>query len=145
MRRTRDLYPTIILIFLFLGIMTTETPIEASFASDPIYSLIEAFPNLTFADLVDFQVARDGSNRIFAAEHAGIIRVFNNSESTNVSSVFLDIRDRVLVGFDPGLLGFTFDPDFLTNGMFYTRERENPRVFSSGDESPPLMNELCSC
>ncbi len=92
--------------------------------SASVAQLVEfAFPQLTFANPVDLQEARDGTNRLFVIEQAGIIYVFENSPSTTTRSVFLDIRDRLVIGTIPGselgLLGLTFHPDYKTNGHFY--------------------------
>jgi glucose/arabinose dehydrogenase len=82
-------------------------------------ALEQAFPNLTFANPVDFQSPRDGSPRVFVVEQAGIIRVFTNLPSASSSSVFLDIRDRVTSGGELGLLGLAFHPRYASNGYFY--------------------------
>jgi glucose/arabinose dehydrogenase len=79
----------------------------------------QAFPNISFSSPVDLQDARDGTNRLFVVEQAGTIRVFENSSSTQLSTVFLDIRDRVVYGGEQGLLGLAFHPNFKANGYFY--------------------------
>ena len=43
------------------------------------YELVLAFPNLDFVRPIDLQDPRDGTNRLFVAEQAGRIIVFENS------------------------------------------------------------------
>ena len=79
-----------------------------------------AFPNLTFSQPVHLTHADDGTDRIFVVEQAGRIIVFENEPETTVNNVFLDIRDGVnSAGFEEGLLGLAFDPDFTNNKYFY--------------------------
>ena len=78
-----------------------------------------AFPLLTFDFPIDFQNANDCSNRIFVAEHKGIIKVFPNSKDVFDAKVFLDITDRVLNFGELGLVALTFHPDYKNNGYFY--------------------------
>ena len=51
-----------------------------------------AFPQLTFQRPLDLQVADDGTNRLFVVEQRGLIYVINNSRTTNLKTVFLDIK-----------------------------------------------------
>ena len=83
------------------------------------YEAVNAFPDLSFNNAVDFQNPGDGSNRIFVVEQAGIIRVFYNNPGTSSDKIFLDIRDRVASGGEMGLLGLAFHPDYSQNGFFY--------------------------
>jgi len=43
-------------------------------------------------------------------EQAGVIRVFENSQTVAESTVFLDISTQVLFAGEQGLLGLTFHP-----------------------------------
>jgi glucose/arabinose dehydrogenase len=75
--------------------------------------------------------AGDGTNRLFIEEQIGVIRVLQPGAS--VSSVFLDIRSRVLASGDLGLLGLAFHPQFASNGRFfvyYTRSGDGAMVVS---------------
>jgi glucose/arabinose dehydrogenase len=83
------------------------------------YNVEVAFPNLSFDQPVGITTADDGINRLFVVEQTGRIIVFENSESTDASNVFLDISDRVLYGGEQGLLGLAFHPDFNQNRYFY--------------------------
>ncbi|MGB8316525.1 MAG: PQQ-dependent sugar dehydrogenase [Ignavibacteriaceae bacterium] len=83
------------------------------------YEAVNAFPNLSFKNAVDFQSPGDGSNRIFIVEQEGIIRVFQNNPETSSYKIFLDIKDRVAYSGEMGLLGLAFHPDYSQNGFFY--------------------------
>jgi glucose/arabinose dehydrogenase len=92
------------------------------------YSVEVAFPNLTFNQPVGICSAGDGTNRLFVVEQTGAIRVFENSENTATSKVFLDISDQVLYGGEQGLLGLAFHPNYGENGYFYLNYvADNPR------------------
>lgn len=81
-------------------------------------SLVDAFPNLSFDQPLDFQVAPDGSNRIYIAEKGGVIKVFDNDPSVAQTAVFLDLG-TIATSSEQGLLGFAFHPNFESNGHFY--------------------------
>lgn len=61
--------------------------------------------------------ARDGSGRMFIAEQAGVIRIYQNGAL--LDRPFLDIRQRVSMVNENGLLGLAFPPDHATSGAFY--------------------------
>ena len=83
------------------------------------YNFEVAFPNLSFSNALDLQNAGDGSNRLFAVERDGRIKVFQNQTNVNTTKLFLDITDRVTAGGETGLLGLAFHPNFENNGYFY--------------------------
>jgi glucose/arabinose dehydrogenase len=83
------------------------------------YDFEVAFPNLNFSSALDLQNAGDGTNRLFAVERDGRIKVFENQTNVNTTKLFLDITDRVTAGGETGLLGLAFHPDYETNGYFY--------------------------
>jgi glucose/arabinose dehydrogenase len=60
----------------------------------------------------------DGSNRLFAVEQVGTIRIVNPDASV-VEQPFLDIRTRIAAGGERGLLGLAFDPHYADNGLLY--------------------------
>ena len=85
------------------------------------YSLINAFPNVTFANPVCIASAPGETNRLFVLEKSGVIAVITNLAAPNVS-LFMGLTDRVTSPSDPdeeGLLGLEFHPGFATNGFFY--------------------------
>jgi len=59
----------------------------------------------------------DGSGRFFIVEQAGTVRVFQNG--TLSSTPFLDIRSKVTMNDEMGLLGMAFHPNFSQNHLFY--------------------------
>jgi len=83
------------------------------------YTLQDAFPNLAFDNPLDLQHAGDGTNRLFVASQSGLISVFKNTPFVESAKTFLDIRDKVTVGGELGLLGLAFHPDYENNGYFY--------------------------
>jgi len=95
------------------------------------YSVVNAFPNLSFVDPVGIYNAGDSSNRIFVIEQQGRIKVFDNEEGVISSETFLDIRSIVDQdgGYtEEGLLGLAFHPNYNENGYFYVNyTRHNPR------------------
>lgn len=103
-------------------------------------TLEPAFPNLTFNRPVDLQSPRDGTNRLFVVEQAGIIKVFDNSENADSAQDFLDIRDKVRDnGNEEGLLGLAFHPQYAQNGYFfvdYTASDPRRTVISRFTVSP---------
>ena len=89
------------------------------FTTQAQYNFEVAFPNLTFSSALDLQNAGDGTNRFFAVERDGRIKVFQNESTVNSTKMFLDITDRVSSGGETGLLGLAFHPNYETNGYFY--------------------------
>ena len=84
------------------------------------YTFQNAFPLLPpFAEPVDIQDPRDGSDRLFVLEKEGRLRVFNNDPAATSAGVFLDIADSVSNEATSGLLGFAFHPDYESNGYLY--------------------------
>ena len=118
------------------------------------FSLVNAFPNLSFDNPLDIQNPGDGSNRLFVVEQKGVILVINNISANiqievqlngldAISNVFLDIQNQVL--FDEselGMLGLAFHPDYENNGLFYVNYiADNPlrsviSQFSVSSENP---------
>lgn len=76
---------------------------------------------------VDLQQPNDGTGRFFVVEQAGTIRVFQNG--TLLATPFLDIRGKVTMQDEMGLLGMAFHPSFAQNGRFYVHY---DRTTSSG-------------
>ena len=85
-------------------------------------SIERAFPNLSFGPIILF-TGVPGEARNVVLVQAGQLRVFNDDEGTNSSSVVLDLgaTGRLATGGEQGLLGLAFDPDFKTNRAFYVQ------------------------
>jgi glucose/arabinose dehydrogenase len=58
-----------------------------------------------------------GDGRVFVVEQAGTIQVVRSG--VQLDQPFLDIRDRVQLGNETGLLGMAFAPDYATSGLVY--------------------------
>lgn len=115
-----------LLIIFIIALSCTDTGGESggSPGVDQLgrYTLVNAFPNISFDRPLDIQNAGDGTDRLFVAEQAGVIHVIDNNPDIGgtKANVFLDIRDRVFFDGDQrGILGFTFHRDYSINGFFY--------------------------
>jgi glucose/arabinose dehydrogenase len=85
--------------------------------------------------------ARDGTNRLFIIEQAGVIRVAQPGASS--TTVFLDITSRVLSGGERGLLGLAFHPQYAINGRFfvyYTRQTDGALTVAEYHVTPGNPN-----
>lgn len=82
-------------------------------------TLVNAFPNLSFENIVGLEDPRDGTNRLFAVSQNGIIHTFENNPEASASMMFLDIQSKIIYGGEQGLLGLAFHPDYEKNGYFY--------------------------
>lgn len=98
--------------------LSWKPPVLSGQTQSP-YLVDLAFPKLVFNQPVGIVTPRDGTNRLFVIEQAGIIRVFENSPTVAESTVFLDISTQVLFGGEQGLLGLAFHPNYAINGYFY--------------------------
>ena len=65
-----------------------------------------------------YLTAPDGDQRLFVVERGGRILIVKNG--VLLPTPFLDIRARVNSNGERGLLSFVFDPQYATNGVFYT-------------------------
>ena len=83
------------------------------------YEPEESFPFLDFPAAV-FLAAVPGENRLVVVQQTGFVRVFDDDPGATTSSLVLDLSSVVdTSGFEMGLLGLAFDPDFPTNRYFY--------------------------
>jgi hypothetical protein len=84
-----------------------------------------------FNQPVYFTNAHDGSSRAFIVEQPGRILVMQ--PGTSATTVFLDIRNRILSGGERGLLGLAFHPQFAFNQRLfvnYTRQPDGATVIA---------------
>jgi glucose/arabinose dehydrogenase len=114
----------IFFIILIVALSCTDSGEESgnSPGADPqaMYTLVNAFPKISFDRPLDIQSLGDGTDRLFVAEQRGVIHVLEDDPTVSESKIFLDIRDRVF--FDDlqrGILGFAFHRDSGINGFFY--------------------------
>ena len=102
------------------GADTLTSPITQTPSPLKPLGLEVAFPKLKFPQMVHLTHAMDGTDRIFVVLKAGRIVVFPNDTDASEAKPFLDIRAQVDdSGWEEGLLGLTFDPNFASNGYFY--------------------------
>lgn len=86
-----------------------------------------AFPNLSFNRMIQLTHAGDETGRLFLVLQPGQILVFQNVESVDSATVFLDIGEKVHdSGNEEGLLGLAFDPNYKNNGYFYVYYTASP-------------------
>ncbi len=57
------------------------------------------------------------TGRIFVVEQTGTVRIVRDGEI--LPTPFLDLREKVEVSSEPGLLSIAFAPDYATSGLFY--------------------------
>ncbi|MGZ8889105.1 MAG: PQQ-dependent sugar dehydrogenase [Halobacteriota archaeon] len=120
MRRKIAALIVIALIVLIVGVSVFQGVLTSPTSETPHqYAVKVAFPNVRFRDPVGIYNARDQSNRLFVVEQAGVIKVFENNESVNTASIFLNISNRVTSGGELGLLGLAFPRQFNESGFFY--------------------------
>ena len=98
----------------------------------PLHAAVQLAPLVSgLSSPVFVTHAGDGSNRLFAVEQGGVIRVVQPDAST--SSVFLDIAGKVIAGGEQGLLGLAFHPLYAENGrlfVYYTRSGDGAIVIA---------------
>jgi glucose/arabinose dehydrogenase len=78
-----------------------------------------AFADLSFASPVAMKQAPNDASRWFVVEQGGRIRTFANDPDASTAADFVDLRSRVHLSGEAGLLGMAFHPDFATNGLVY--------------------------
>lgn len=108
----------------FVGCMTfliscNPPPLVESTISD--VSVVRMFPGIEdhFERAVYMSYPPGDFSHIYVAQQNGEMKVFANQEGTTTATTFLDIHDLVTLGEEEGLLGFAFDPDYVTNGYVY--------------------------
>ncbi|HYD16585.1 MAG TPA: PQQ-dependent sugar dehydrogenase [Candidatus Nanoarchaeia archaeon] len=77
---------------------------------------------------IGFQFAPDG--RMFVWFKKGQVKIFKNGAFV---STFLDISSRVNYAVDRGLIGFTLDPNFASNGYVYLAYVYEPTAGQNGN------------
>lgn len=102
-----------LVIFLATSLAAAEAPARATIITGPDFEEVTVVSGLVQAST--FAFAPDG--RIFIVEKPGVVRVFK--DGALLPAPLIDIQDRVNTFWFRGLLGFTIDPDFLSNGYVY--------------------------
>ncbi|WP_439557193.1 PQQ-dependent sugar dehydrogenase [Dyadobacter sp.] len=108
---------------LLTAFCLTLLSLTNAFAQIPDIRIDVDNPDITDLDeAMQLTHAGDGSNRIFIAERAGLIKVFLPTAPTTPIE-FLNMNSpspRVGVDGEGGLLSITFHPNFESNGYLYT-------------------------
>lgn len=122
--------------FLLMALVTLSASVTAAQGADVDTSPLRlrakrAFPELRFRRPIVLTHAGDGTNRVFVAEQQGVIRVFNNDQEAEETTVFLDHESKVAYKDEQneeGLLGLAFHPQYKQNGHFflYYTTRDTP-------------------
>lgn len=84
---------------------------------------------LACAQVIDLEVVSDdfnlpieitnaGDERLFVVEQGGLIRILNPDGEVN-ETPFLNVGNLISTGFERGLLGLAFHPDYTENGYFF--------------------------
>ena len=105
------------LIASLLGILTNINNASCQVAAEYFFEI--AFPNLAFDKPIGIYPAPTGDNRLFVIEQDGKVKVFNSIKNVDVSTVFLDISNRVVATGEQGLLGLAFHPNFSQTSYVY--------------------------
>ena len=122
MPRLRLLIPALLVIALVgvIGADLVVTRVRARAQSDWLQGR-----NLTLAPVIKglkeptYVVGPpDGSNRLFALEREGRIRIAD-ANGVLQPTPFLDVSDNTSTGTEEGMLGLAFDPAFTQNGYVY--------------------------
>lgn len=101
------------------------------------------------------EITHAGDERLFVVEQGGLIRILHQDGAIN-DAPFLNVSDLVSEGFERGLLGLAFHPDYATNGYFfinytnvagdtevvrYTVQDGNPDLADTGSALPIISIE----
>ena len=109
-----------------LGAINTNAQIGTEFianASSPVYA--------TYAP--------GDEDHLFVVELSGRIRVLDLNTNTYAAQPLLDVRGQIRTGFERGLLGMAFHPDFQNNGQFYINVSDN--AFAGGTDHATYIRE----
>ena len=92
-------------------------------ATFSLFAQTNTLPDIVLVPFIDgldnpVGIEHAGDSRLFILEQGG--RIWMANSSGEIVSQFLDLTDRVYSGgFEQGLLGIAFDPNYATNGYFY--------------------------
>lgn len=84
--------------------------------------------------------AGDGSQRLFIVEQSGAIRILQ--DGVMLAEPFLDLSGQVSSGFEQGLLGLAFPPNFADSGHFFINytDRQGDTVVARRQIDPTNPN-----
>jgi uncharacterized repeat protein (TIGR03806 family) len=85
--------------------------------------LVEAFPSVGFYQPVALLQAPGDDSRWYVAQQNGKVKSFDNSADVSTTEIFADLSSAVFTGFELGLLGMAFHPEYALNQqvfLYYT-------------------------
>ncbi len=116
----------ITLFSLILFSQSSQFQLKGEYLPSVKFELMKVFSNLTFTKPLGLY--SDTKDFLYVVEQEGLIKKFKNQYNTSSTEIFIDLRDKVLLGGEQGLLGFAFHPQFLSNGQFFVDyTADNPR------------------
>src|SRR5262245_10039733 len=153
LRRTAVLF-----CLLFCGIVSFARAVSFPTAEEPIhgFGLIDAFPGIQFNQPVVISSPPGDTNSLFVVERLGKLFAITNLTRPN-KTLLLDITPVTASdgGYEPGLLGMAFHPNFQSNGFFFlyrtlviggdgyydrlSRFRADPKTFAVDPSSEQIV------
>lgn len=91
---------------------------SASIHATKIAALPSVPPTYSFTPLA-VAAAPDDPDHLFVLERRGIIKTLDLATGNFLETSLLDVSSEVPRTGEQGVLGFTFDPDYMNNGYFY--------------------------
>lgn len=79
------------------------------------YSLVPAFPNLSFRAPIELMQLPDTSGKFLVVSQVGQIFTFENTPTVSRRDTLLNISSRVFYSGEAGLIGIAFHPNFTLN------------------------------
>ncbi len=111
----------------------TPPPTTPPVTAAPDIAVNKVFPALSFSLPVALKQAPSDASRWFVVEKRGTVQVFDNSDATATTSVFLDISAQVNADrSESGLLGMAFHPQFPAT----------PEVYVSYNATGPTLSSV---
>ncbi|MGB8331921.1 MAG: PQQ-dependent sugar dehydrogenase, partial [Polyangiales bacterium] len=107
--------PAVSVAPFFDGVFPTRTP---NWPGSSQWSIGAAFPNLDLTDTL-LIASNPADDRVYVGSRDGLVVSFENQFDVSTTDTFLDLRDRVAVVWDGGLLGLIFHPEFGDPGSPY--------------------------
>ncbi len=97
-----------------LSCVAPERPASAgSISLEPVFEGLDAAAPVTLLQ------APDEPDWWYVVQQSGEVYRFDNADTVTDKHLFLDVSDRVSTGFELGLLGMAFHPNFAENGFVY--------------------------
>jgi len=134
MRTEKSLWAVVVAVALLAAgaVMATAAPPAA--AAPAGFQITQLQKNLKAP--TNMEIAPDG--RVFIAEMAGIIKVYDNVNDTTPTT-FADLRSRVFSFDNRGLLGLALDPDWANTPWVYVMYAKDGPMGAT----PPVYNDAC--